>query len=99
MVVANHTTITCDCNRLSYEQACRIADRAGAAKGNEVVRIELDRVVQTTTAALARLILLRRNLLKSGRDLRIAGLRGQAADLYEFNGMASLLPRRRQGDN
>jgi len=85
-------TITCDCDRLSYGEACEIAARA-AARGRGPVRVELERVVETTTAALARLIALRQELLRSGRDLRIAGLSGRAEHLYQISNMAALLPR------
>jgi len=85
--------ITCNTDRLSYEKACEIANQASAVRGHKMIRLELQRVVETTTAALARLIALRRNLRRSGHDLRIAGLCGQAESIYEFNRMASLLPR------
>ncbi len=92
-MVASQMTISCDCDYLSYDRACDIADQALVAGGNDVIHIGLHRVMETTTAALARLIALRCNLRKSGRDLRIAGLHGQAEDLYEFNRMKSILPR------
>jgi len=95
----DRATITCNCDKLSYEGACRIADRAAAVGSHKTLRIELDRVVRTTTAALARLIVLRREMLRSGRDLRIAGLHGQPASLYEFNRMASVLPHNPGRDN
>jgi ABC-type transporter Mla MlaB component len=92
-MVATQTTVTCHSNHLSYKDACKIANQASATSGHDTIRLELQRVVETTTAALARLIALRRNLRRSGRDLRIAGLHGQAENLYEFNRMAGLLPR------
>ena len=95
-MVASQTTISCDCDRLSYERACDIANQALVVGGKETIHIGLHRVMETTTAALARLIALRRILRRSGRDLMITGLCGQAESLYEFNGLASLLPRARQ---
>ena len=92
MPAAEQVTITCDCDCLSYREACEIAARA-AVRGRGPVRVELERVVETTTAALARLIALRHELLRTGRDLRITGLRGRAEHLYHINNMASLLPR------
>ena len=91
-MVATRTTICCDCNYLSYERACDIANQALAVGGNGTIHIVLHLAMETTTAALSRLIALRCNLRRSGRDLRIAGLCGQAKDLYEFNRMATLLP-------
>jgi len=92
MPAVKQVTIKCDCDCLSYRKACEIAARA-AARGRGPVRVELNRVVETTTAALARLIALRRELLRSGRDLQITGLRGRADHLYQISNMASLLPR------
>jgi len=97
-MVATQTAITYDSDHLSYEEACKIANQASAIRGHDMIRLELQRVVETTTAALARLVALRRTLRRSGRDLRITGLCGQAENMYEFNGMATLLPRCRQGE-
>jgi ABC-type transporter Mla MlaB component len=99
MVASQTVCITCDTDRLSYEKACEIANQASAVRGHDMIRLELHRVVETTTAALARLIALRCNLRKSGRELRIAGLHGPAETLYEFNQMGTLLPRSQHGGN
>ncbi len=99
MVARNTTIITFNGDDLSYEKACEIANQASAVRGHETIRLELQRVVETTTAALARLVALRRDLRRSGRDLRITGPCGQAESLYEFNGMAALLPRSQQEGN
>jgi ABC-type transporter Mla MlaB component len=93
MVASNTTIIAFDGNRLSYEKACEIANKASTVRGHDMIRLELKRVVEATTAALARLIALRSSLRKSGHDLRITGLCGQAESIYEFNQMAALLPR------
>jgi len=92
-MVASLTTISCDFDHLSYERACDIANRALLVDGQGPIQIGLNHVANTTTAALARLIALRCNLRKSGRDLRITGLHGQAEHLYVFNRMTSILPR------
>jgi hypothetical protein len=92
-MVASQMTISCDCDRLSYDRACDIANQALVVGGNDTIHIGLHLVAKTTTAALARLIVLRCNLRKSGRDLMIAGLHGQTKKLYDFNRMASLLPQ------
>lgn len=96
MVASDTRIIAFNNTRLSYTEACEISNQASDVRGHATIRIELDRVVETTTAALSRLIALRCNLRRSGRDLRIAGLHGQAENLYEFNRMASLLPRNQQ---
>ena len=97
MVASQTAFITCDCDHLSYEGACEIAREASTLSGNDALRIELLRVVETTTAALARLAALRRSLSRSGCDMQIDGLQEQAEHLYEFNRMENLLPRYRRG--
>lgn len=82
---------------LAYADACEIARRIVADRPEQVVFLDLEATTHTTTAALARLILLRRDLLRSGRDLRIVGLHGTAAGLYEINRLGNLLPRVRPG--
>ena len=99
MVASQTTFITCDCDHLSYEKACEIANQASSVRGHDMIRLELQRVVETTTAALARLTVLRRSLGRSGCDMQIDGLQGQAEDLYEFNRMETLLSRSRCGGN
>ncbi|MBL7218972.1 MAG: hypothetical protein ISS69_02570 [Phycisphaerae bacterium] len=99
MVASETSLITCDYDYLSYEGACEIAREAATLSGIGSVRINLLRVVGTTTPALARLIVLRRSLSNSGRDMQIDGLAGQAEDLYEFNRMETFLPRYRRGGN
>ena len=94
MVAGNGQIIAFESGRLTYEDACEVASLAEATLRAGVARIRLDAVVETTTAALARLILLRRNLLKTGRDLLIIGLHGRAQGLYEVTRMTDLLPRR-----
>jgi hypothetical protein len=82
-----------DC--FSYEEACRLSQLAlrGAGGLARTVTIDLARAADATTAAFARLVLLRRALLRSGRDLRLVGLHGRAAGVYEVNRLGRVLPR------
>ena len=93
MLARDHMTVRHSAERLSYEDACRIAARVGARRGVGVVRLALEGTSRTTTAALCRLVVLRRELLRRGGDLRIAGLQGQANGVYEVCRMSRLLPR------
>lgn len=97
MVVDGGLTITYRGWEFLYDDACKIAERARVTTDNKITFIELEGVTDTTTAALARLILLRINLLKSGRDLRIVGLCGRAQALYEIDKLEGVLPRRQTG--
>jgi len=92
-MVASLTTISYDSDYLSYNRACDLADQALVIDGAGPIHIGLHGVARTTTAALARLVSLRCSFRRSGRDLMITGLHGQAKDLYEFNQMSGLLPR------
>ena len=92
MVAGNWEMIGHNSERFNYDDACRMANIAHETKANCIV-INLDRTNWTTTAALARLVLLRRKLLFQGRDLRIVGLHNRANGLYEVTRMTNLLPR------
>ena len=86
----------------SYDDACRVsnaalrsaADNATASAGRRpTVVIDLTRAADATTAAFARLVQLRRALLRLGRDLRLVGLQGRAKGVYEVNRLGRVLPR------
>jgi hypothetical protein len=77
---------------LSHSDACRIADLVlGQGRARTVV-IDLKHAVEATTSAFARLVFLRRILLRSGRDLRLINLRDRTASLYQINRLAGVLP-------
>ena len=76
----------------SHGDACRIADLVLGQGRAATVVIDLKNAVDATTSAFARLVLLRRLLLKAGRDLRLTNLRARAASLYQVNRLASVLP-------
>ncbi len=77
--------------RLSHMEASRLADLA-ANCGAHTILLDLGRCLEATTSALARLVILRRELLAAGRDFRIAGLRGQPAKLLEVHRLERVLP-------
>ena len=98
MVAGTTMTIKHKGKRFSYYDAGRIAERAFTGGPVRTVLIDLERTHETTTAALARLIVFRRHLLKSGRDLCILGLRGRARGLYELCRLKNLLPQESRSD-
>ena len=61
-------------------------------RGGTVV-IDMGGVEDMTTSALARLVLLRRELRRQGRDLKLIGLSSRAEKLYEINRLTAVLPR------
>jgi hypothetical protein len=77
---------------LSHSEACRIAR---LVTGNRRVRtfvIDFKNALDASTSAFARLVLLRRLLLRSGRDLRLTNLHDRAAHLYQINRLMGVLP-------
>jgi len=97
MVVGSVMAVRHCAPRLSAQDAIRIAEQVRGFARARVVLIDLRRTTEATTAALARLILLRKRLLAKGRDLRIRGLCGRADALYRMTRMERLLPRRGPG--
>lgn len=63
--------------------------RGGSAR---TVTIDLSSADDATTSAFARLVLLRRELLRRGGDLRLCGLRCRAARLYQVSRLDHVLP-------
>jgi anti-anti-sigma regulatory factor len=92
MIASNHTIVGHAGSHFSYSDACNLAEQVKADADTGLVVIELSRVEDTSTAALARLVLLRRELLRSNRDLRISGLVGRALNVFAVNRLEALLP-------
>ena len=61
----------------------------------QLIVLDLSRATDATTAAFADLILLRRQLLNDGRDLRLSGLHDRAAKVYHVNRLTDVLPQRK----
>ncbi len=70
-----------------------MSERALRARDVSRVIIDLINVHEVTSSAFARLVLLRRELLRRGQDLRITGMHGRAARLYEIMRLARVLPQ------
>jgi hypothetical protein len=90
-MVASSTITFRSSQRLSHIEAARLADLAVDC-GSHTIILDLSRCLEATTSALARLVLLRRELLAAGRDFRIGGLRGQPAKLLEVHRLEKVLP-------
>jgi ABC-type transporter Mla MlaB component len=81
----------------AHRDAYKLFDEAlrGArldASGGTVI-LDMSGVEEVTTSAFARLVLLRRELRRQGRDLKLIGLRARAEKLYEINRLNQVLPR------
>ena len=93
MVASSQMILTHQAGRFSYADACRFAELLRATQRPRIAFIDLAQTTETSTAALAKLIALRRFLLKTGRDLRICGLRGRAEAMYQIYRLSKLLPQ------
>lgn len=91
-MVASKSSIFRASQRLSHAESSRLADLA-LASGAQAVILDLSHVQDATTAAFARLVLLRREMLLAGRDIRLAGLRGRPSQLFEVHRLQTVLPR------
>lgn len=78
---------------LTHGEACGIVNAAMRLRRDETVVIDMSEVDETTTSAFARLVLLRRQLRREGRDLRLSGMRDRTETLYEINRLDAVLPR------
>ena len=56
------------------------------------VVIDLSHATDASTAAFATLVVLRRKLLLTGRDLQVRGLRERAENVFNVNRLQSVLP-------
>jgi len=78
--------------RLSYHDLDALADSLhGLAVRGRIV-VDLAEADRTTTAALARLVVIRGRLRRAGGDLRLTHLHGRTKSLYEINRLCELLP-------
>lgn len=91
-MVAGQSILLATGERLNHAEACRIADKATAC-GAQTIVLDLGGCCEAATSAFARLVLLRRDLLEAGRDIRLAGLQGQPARLFEVHRLEKVLPR------
>lgn len=80
--------------RLTNADVLKLAEGFLPDSVGRVVVIDLRTCRETTTAALASLILLRRRQIQANGDLLLLGLTGKAHYLYELLRLAKVLPRR-----
>ena len=91
MLAANIITLVNHAEQFSHEEACRICQEA-MGQPSQLVVVDLKCAAAASTAAFARLILLRRALLQAGRDLCVCGLHDAVSGLYQINRLQGVLP-------
>jgi hypothetical protein len=62
------------------------------AHTRQKIALDLSACSDTTTPALAQLVVVRRQLLHSGCDIVLTGLHGRARGVYEVNRLQTVLP-------
>jgi anti-anti-sigma regulatory factor len=85
-------SIAATSDHLSHTGAEEICSEIRHAWPARTVIVDLRRVNDITTAAFAKLVLLRRELLRSGRDLRLKGLHSRVASVWRISKLGSILP-------
>jgi len=77
---------------LTFESACGLAERALARYDARLVVLDLNIVRDASLAAFAHLVVLRRALRRSGRDLRLLNLSGRTEAVHRVNRLSEILP-------
>ena len=91
-MVASKSLVLPAAGHLTHDEACRLAScRRAELRADDHYRPEP--VARCEYCRISRLVLLRRELLQSGRDVRLAGLQSRAARLFEVHRLDSILPR------
>lgn len=91
-MVAGQSILLAAGENLTHDEACRMASKATSC-GAQIIVLDMSGCDGAQTCAFARLVLLRRELLQAGRDVRLAGLQGQPARLFEVHRLENVLPR------
>ncbi|HEX8914141.1 MAG TPA: hypothetical protein VF796_17465 [Humisphaera sp.] len=92
-VPATRRTVVPKADRFSHEHASAISKWVLNRDQARTVTVDLSHANDATTAAFATLVLLRRALLRDGRDLRVSGLRDRAQFVYSISRLDQVLPR------
>ncbi|QOV89695.1 STAS domain-containing protein [Humisphaera borealis] len=77
--------------RFSHRDAEALCGQIRASRAPTVI-VDFRETEDATTAAFAQLVLLRRELLREGRDLRLKGLRSRAASIWRISRLSMVLP-------
>jgi len=85
--------ITVHASHFSHAVADEIAKWVLRRETAKTVVIDLSQASDASTAAFARLVLLRRHLLRRGRDVMVCGLRDRAQWVYVISRLTTVLPQ------
>lgn len=90
---ANPSGVMLKSDQFSHEDARAISRWALRRETAHTVVVDLSHATDATTAAFATLVVLRRQLLRDGRDLRVSGLRDRAHYVYAISRLTHVLPQ------
>jgi len=91
-MVASEIVMTYEADHFTYDDACDLSRKVLSVSRNGQIALEMGHVRDATVAALARLVVLRRDLRRAGRDLRLSGLEGRAEAFYQIYRLERFLP-------
>lgn len=91
MVAGSVIEVTRNKGLLSYADVRRLEPNIPGS-GRMMILLDFAQVDDASMAALARLVVVRRELLRSGCDMHILHLHGHARRVYEIARMGRLLP-------
>ena len=100
---ATRTNASCDAStaatsilppgeKLSHQSVEDLTDFIRANRLDSTIVVDMRNIEDASTAAFAKLVLLRRELLSHGRDLRLRGMRNRVASMWRISRLASVLP-------
>jgi anti-anti-sigma regulatory factor len=84
--------IVAKAEQFSHEVASAISKWVLHRHNARTVVIDLSHAIDATTAAFATLVVLRKQLLRNGRDLFVRGLRERAENVFNVNRLQLVLP-------
>ena len=94
---ANRWAVVHKPGQFCHEEASAISRWALGRESAGTVVVDLSHATDATTAAFATLVVLRRQLLREGRDLRVSGLRERAQYVYAISRLTNVLPQECEG--
>jgi len=86
------TSLVPQVRQFTHDAAVQVRHQIMSQDNAKRIVLDMSQVADAETSAFAELILLRKSLLKSGRDLRLTGLSGRTAGVYEVNRLGDVLP-------
>lgn len=90
---ATPCAVTLKASRFSHADAEAMSKWILRRESAQTVVVDLSAATDASTAAFARLVVLRRHLLRRGRDLTVSGLRDRALWLYAISRLDLVLPQ------